>query len=145
MDALNAEAEKVRLLREENSNSIHLEPLPSRSESRSSERTLLNMSDNEEIEKRKSGDLEKDGVEGQLPTIVTKDHVTEDPMARIKLLWWMFVNTVATVLIVSSLLLRKSNPATTVDDWPHHHPLLHPVLTRRPLFTGLLQQSNLQR
>ena len=60
------------------------------------------MSDNEEIEKRKSGDLEKEDVEGQLPTVTTKDHVTEDPLARIKLFWWMFVNTVATVMIVSS-------------------------------------------
>lgn len=59
------------------------------------------MSDNEDIEKRKSGDLEKEDVEGQLPTIVTKDHVTEDPLARLKLFWWMFVNTVATVMIVS--------------------------------------------
>lgn len=100
MDALNAEAEKVRLMSEEKLSPTHLEALPSRSESRSSERTLLNMSDNEE---RKSGDLEKEGVEGQLPTIVTKDHVIEDPLARIKLFWWMFVNTVATVLIVSPL------------------------------------------
>ena len=146
MDALNAEAEKVRLLREEKSNSIHLEPLPSRSESRSSERTLLNMSDTEEIEKRKSADLEKDGVEGQLPTIVTKDHVTEDPMARIKLLWWMFVNTVATVLIVSSLSLRRWTSTSMLHEWPSgpHHPT-QPELTMHFLFPGVLQQSHFQR
>lgn len=102
MDALNAEAAKIRLMSEEkaSSNSTFLEPLRPRSDSGTSERTLLNMSD-EENEKRRSGDIEKEGVEGQLPTVEIKDHVTEDPLARIKLLWWMFINTVATVLIVS--------------------------------------------
>lgn len=119
MDALNAEAEKARLMsQEKSSNSIHLEPLPSRSDSRSSERTLLNMSDNEEMEKRKSADLEKEGVDGQLPTIVTKDHVTEDPLARLKLLWWMFVNTVATVMIVSPQRLRLL--PTMIKIFPNH-------------------------
>lgn len=102
MDALNAEAAKIRLMSEEksSSNSTFLEPLRPRSDSGTSERTLLNMSD-EENEKRRSGDIEKEGVEGQLPTVEIKDHVTEDPLARVKLLWWMFINTVATVLIVS--------------------------------------------
>lgn len=103
MDALNAEAEKVRLMSEEN-NSLEL-PLRSRSDSRSSERTLLNMSDTESDEKRRSGDLEKDAAtEALLPLEVEiKDHVTEDPLKRVKLLFWMTVNTVATVMIVSSL------------------------------------------
>lgn len=102
MDALNAEAAKIRLMSEEKSSSAStfLEPGRPRSDSGTSDRTLLNMSD-EETEKRRSGDIEKEGVEGQLPTVEIKDHVTEDPLARIKLLWWMFINTVATVLIVS--------------------------------------------
>ena len=113
MDALTAEAEKVRLMtddRSKGSNSIHLEPLRTRSDSGTSDRTLLNMSDTEENEKRKSGDrdLEKEGVEGTLPTIEIKDHVTEDPLKRLKLIWWMFVNTVATVMIVSSSWKTKS-------------------------------------
>ena len=110
MDALTAEAEKVRLMsddRNNGSNSIHLEPLRTRSSSGTSEKTLFNMSDTEEAEKRKSGDrdrdVEKEGVEGPLPTIEIKDHVTEDPLKRLKLIWWMFVNTVATVMIVSPL------------------------------------------
>ena len=141
MDALTTEAEKVRLMREEKHSPTFLEPLPSRSDSRSSERTLLNMSDNDEIEKRKSADLEKegvDGVEGQLPTIVTKDHVTEDPLARIKLLWWMFINTVATVMIVSILILRGGKTATArTTCWPYL--CLHLILTTHCASTGLLQ------
>lgn len=145
MDALNAEAEKVRLMSEDKLSSppIRLEPLPSRSESRSSERTLLNMSD-EEIEKRKSGDLEKDavdGVEGQLPTIVTKDHVTEDPLARIKLLWWMFVNTVATVMIVSCPMLSTPKLAIAIlrQLASPPPPPLRSILTTHLTITGLLQ------
>jgi len=108
MDALNAEAEKIRLISEDksSSNSTFLDPLRPRSDSGISERTLFNMSDTEENEKR-SGDLEKEGIEGQLPTVEIKDHVTEDPLARMKLLCWMFINTVATVLIVSSPPLAR--------------------------------------
>ena len=101
MDALSAEAEKVRFMTGDN-NSLGL-PSRSRSDSRSSERTLLNMSDTEMDEKRRSGDLEKDAAtDGLLPTVEIKDHVSEDPLKRAKLIFWMAVNTVATVLIVSS-------------------------------------------
>lgn len=113
MDALNAEAEKISLMSEEKSNhtSSFLEPLRPRSYSGTSERTLLNMSDTEESEKRRSTDLEKEGgVEGSLPTVEIKDHVTEDPLARVKLLWWMFINTLATVLIVSCPHPRRGRP-----------------------------------
>ena len=127
MDALNAEAEKLKLMSEQKntSNTTHLETPRSRSDSGTSERTLLNMSDADETEKRRSGDLEKDvegveGVEGVVPTIVTKDHVTEDPLARVKLLCWMFVNTVATVMIVSPpLSFRKlKNSITRANSVP---------------------------
>ena len=97
MDALKAESEKIRLMNEDRSH--HLDIL--RSDSRSSERTLLNMSDTEMEEKRRSVDLEKEAAEGLLPKTVTKDHVTADPLARAKLMFWMVVNTVATVMIVS--------------------------------------------
>ena len=99
MDALSDEAEKLRFKSEDSSNTPSLEP---RSDSRSSERTLLNMSD-ADLDEKRSADVEKEGVDGKLPTVVTKDHVTTDPLARTKLLMWMAVNTVATVLIVSGI------------------------------------------
>ena len=76
----------------------------SRSESRASERTLLNMSDTELEDKSRGKDLEKEGADGllpQTPNIVTKDHVAPDPFARAKMLMWMGINTLATVFIVS--------------------------------------------
>ncbi|MCJ1273718.1 hypothetical protein MMC21_001511 [Puttea exsequens] len=103
MDALNAEAEKVRLMSEETNS---LEPPPrSRSDSRSSEQTLLNMSDTEMTdldEKRRSGgDIEKAAAgDGLLPQTNIKDHVADDKMKRAKLIFWMAVNTIATVAIV---------------------------------------------
>ena len=103
MDALKAEAEKLRLINEAKGHNLDI----LRPDSRSSERTLLNMSDTEMEEKRRSIDLEKEAAEGLLPKTVTKDHVTEDPLARAKLMFWMAVNTVATVMIVS---LRLSQP-----------------------------------
>ena len=95
MDALNDE--KVRLV----SSNTREEALRPRSESGLSDRTLLNMSDSETDEKRRSGDVEKEGLVEQLPKVVTKEHATKDPYARAKILMWMFVNTLATVTIVS--------------------------------------------
>ena len=99
MDGLNDDNEKLRL--------VSSRP---RSESTLSDRTLLNMSDSDSDEKRRSGDLEKDGLVEQLPKVVTKDHATKDPYARAKILMWMFVNTLATVTIVSCLSLPPSTP-----------------------------------
>lgn len=97
MDALNDGNEKLRLV---SSNSREGAPRP-RSESTLSDKTLLNMSDSEPDEKRRSGDLEKEGLIEQSPKVVTKEHATKDPYARAKILMWMFVNTLATVTIVS--------------------------------------------
>lgn len=97
MDALNDDKEKVRFM---SSNPREEDPRP-RSESGLSDRTLLNMSDSDPDEKRRSGDLEKEGLVEQLPKVVTKEHATKDPYARAKILMWMFVNTIATVTIVS--------------------------------------------
>jgi len=123
MDALNAEAEKVRLMTEDH-NSLE-PPLRSRSDSRSSERTLLNMSDTEMDEKRRSGDLEKEAAtDGLLPKVEIKDHLTEDPLKRAKLIFWMAVNTVATVLIVScyhpSTFRRRRARCGRTTIWPLH-------------------------
>ena len=101
MDALNTEAEKLRLMNAEKG--YNLEVIRPRSQSGSSERTLLNMSDTEMEEKRRSSDLEKEAAEGLLPKTITKDHLAPDPLARAKMLFWMAINTVATVLIVSRL------------------------------------------
>lgn len=103
MDALNDNNEKVRLV----SSSTREEAPRPRSESVVSDRTLLNMSDSETDEKRRSGDLEKEGLVEQLPKVVTKEHATKDQYARAKILMWMFVNTVATVTIV-----RYHDPST---------------------------------
>lgn len=97
MDALNDDNEKLRLV----SSNTRDEALRPRSESAVSDRTLLNMSDSETDEKRRSGDLEKEGLVEQLPKVVTKEHATKDPYARAKILMWMFINTLATVTIVS--------------------------------------------
>ncbi len=139
MDALDAEAEKIRLMSEENSSSHSslLEPLRPRSDSGTSERTLFNMSDAEENEKSRSADLEKEGVKGQLPTVEIKDHVTEDPLARIKLLWWMFINTVATVLIVSCQPLKsRSQGSNSASYSPARHS--RSMLTWPSVPSGLL-------
>lgn len=104
MDALKAESEKIRLMNEDKSFNLDIRP-----DSRSSERTLLNMSDTEVEEKRRSTDLEKEAAEGLLPKTVTKDKVTEDPLARAKLMFWMVLNTVATVMIVSRPLIMTSS------------------------------------
>lgn len=58
------------------------------------------MSDTELEDKAKNGDVEKTAPEGRLPTVTTKDHVSQDPYARAKMFMWMVINTVATVLIV---------------------------------------------
>ncbi|KAK3176380.1 hypothetical protein OEA41_007703 [Lepraria neglecta] len=58
------------------------------------------MSDTDMEEKRRSSDLEKEAAEGLLPKTITKDHLAPDPLARAKMLFWMAINTVATVLIV---------------------------------------------
>ena len=72
-----------------------------RSDSRaSSERTLLNMSDTELEDRGKLKDIEKAAADGVV--VVTKDHVAPDPLARIKMIMWMVVNTLATVFIVST-------------------------------------------
>ena len=97
MDALNDDNEKLRI---GSSNPRDEGPRP-RSESTLSDRTLLNMSDSENDEKRRSGDLEKEGLVEQLPKVVTKEHATKDPYARGKILMWMAINTLATVTIVS--------------------------------------------
>ena len=97
MDALNDDNEKLRI---GSSNPRDEGPRP-RSESTLSDRTLLNMSDSENDEKRRSGDLEKEGLVEQLPKVVTKEHATKDPYARAKILMWMAINTLATVTIVS--------------------------------------------
>ena len=97
MDALNDDNEKSRLVSSKNRE----EDLRPRSESALSDKTLLNMSDSEPDEKRRSGDLEKDSLAEQLPKVVTKEHATKDPYARAKILMWMLVNTLATVTIVS--------------------------------------------
>ena len=97
MDALNVENDKLRL----GSSNIRDEAPRPRSESALSDSTLLNMSDSDSEEKRRSGDLEKDGLVEQLPKVVTKDHATKDPYARAKILMWMAINTLATVTIVS--------------------------------------------
>ena len=101
MDALKAEADRILLMNEEKSYNLDIRP-----DSRNSERTLLNMSDTEMDEKRRSTDLEKEAAEGLLPKTVTKDKVTDDPLARAKLMFWMVVNTVATVMIVSRRLIK---------------------------------------
>ncbi|KAL2043365.1 hypothetical protein N7G274_003671 [Stereocaulon virgatum] len=98
MDTLSNEAEKIRLMNVEKGH--NLEVIRPRSQSGSSERTLLNMSDTEMEEKRRSADLEKEAAEGLLPKTITKDHIAPDPYARAKMLFWMAINTVATVLIV---------------------------------------------
>ena len=107
MDARNDDNEKLRL---GSSNTRDEGPRP-RSESTLSDRTLLNMSDSDNDEKRRSGDLEKEGLVEQLPKVVTKEHATKDPYARAKILMWMAINTLATVTIVSchySLILNLS-------------------------------------
>ena len=97
MDALNDDNEKSRLV----SSKTREQDLRPRSESALSDKTLLNMSDSETDEKRRSGDLEKDSLAEQLPKVVTKEHATKDPYARAKILMWMLINTLATVTIVS--------------------------------------------
>lgn len=97
MDARNDDNEKLRL---GSSNTRDEGPRP-RSESTLSDRTLLNMSDSDNDEKGRSGDLEKEGIVEQLPKVVTKEHATKDPYARAKILMWMAINTLATVTIVS--------------------------------------------
>ncbi|KAG8533356.1 uncharacterized protein KY384_002139 [Bacidia gigantensis] len=83
--------------------SLGYQPGDVRSDSRaSSERTLLNMSETE-LEDRKPKDIEKgsaDGTTTRIPAVVTKDHVTPDPLARTKMIMWMAINTLATVFIV---------------------------------------------
>ena len=103
MDALNDHKDKFPLGSNSSSSTITTRdetPRP-RSESTLSDRTLLNMSDSESDEKRRSGDLEKEGLVEQLPKVITKEHATKDPYARVKILMWMFANTLATVTIVS--------------------------------------------
>lgn len=80
----------------------YLSPPIERPDSRASERTLINMSETEMEEKGRNGDVEKgSGPEGRMPTITTKDHTAQDPLARAKMFAWMFINTLATVFIVS--------------------------------------------
>lgn len=97
MDALNDDNDKLRI---GSTNTREEAPRP-RSESALSDRTLLNMSDSDPDEKRRSADLEKEGLVEQLPKAVTKEHATKDPYARVKILMWMAINTLATVTIVS--------------------------------------------
>ena len=120
MDALNDDKDKVRLM---SSNPREEDPRP-RSESGLSDRTLLNMSDSDPDEKRRSGDLEKEGLVEQLPKVVAKEHATKDPYARAKILMWMFVNTVATVTIVSYYFLCMEVPEGPSS--------VHQSNTRRP-------------
>ena len=97
MDVLNDDNEKSRLV----SSKFREEDLRPRSESALSDKTLLNMSDSETDEKRRSGDLERDSLAEHLPKVVTKEHATKDPYSRAKILMWMLINTLATVTIVS--------------------------------------------
>lgn len=137
MDALKAETEKIRLMNEDRSHNLDI----LRSDSRSSERTLLNMSDTEMEEKRRSTDLEKEAAEGLLPKTVTKDHVTADPLARAKLMFWMVVNTVATVMIVSRWLNKTFGPNDISR--PHRRATTGKRKMLIHLAAGLLQQSHL--
>lgn len=111
MDVVNDDNEKLRLV----SSNTGEEARRPRSESTVSDRTLLNMSDSESDEKRRSGDLEKEGLVEQLPKVVTKEHATKDPYARAKILMWMFVNTLATVTIVSCHSPPWSNVYKTLN------------------------------
>lgn len=113
MDALNDDNEKLRP--GSTSNRQEEAPRP-RSESTLSDRTLLNMSDSDSDEKRRSGDLEKEGLVEQLPKAVTKEHATKDPYARVKILMWMAINTLATVTIVSCHF--SLHPAPKSDTQP---------------------------
>ena len=92
------------------------------------------MSDTEMEEKRRSStDLEKEAAEGLLPKTVTKDHVTADPLARAKLMFWMVVNTIATVMIVSRRLMK------TYYSGPHQRVITSKRTMLIHLATGLLQ------
>ena len=100
----------------------HLLPSIDRSDSRASERTLINMSETEMEEKGRNGDAEKGTLEPQTTTITTKDHKTQDPLARAKMFMWMFINTLATVFIVSAVfLLRHCVPGCRSTDTPGQH------------------------
>lgn len=79
----------------------HLLTSIERPDPRASERTLINMSETEMEEKGRNGDAEKGPVEAIAATVITKDHKTQDPTARAKMFMWMFINTLATVFIVS--------------------------------------------
>ena len=97
MDAVNEKVRNERQL-------LNSFTTNSRTDSRASERTLVNMSETELEERSKVKDLEKDGADGTLlqqPVVVTKGHAAPDPFARAKLLMWMVINTLATVFIVS--------------------------------------------
>lgn len=98
----------------------------SRSESRSSERTLLNLSDTEMDEKTRNADVEKQTMNGvpSSPVVVTKDHVAPDPMARPKMFAWMFVNTLATVFIVRPSSTDRMNGVLYLRPQQRHHTML---------------------
>lgn len=96
MDGLNGQAEKII-----GRGTTTLDPI-SRPDSRNSERTLFNMSDTELDERKRNADVEKEGlIEPVVAQDVTKDKPIQDPYARVKMLMWMAINTLATVFIVS--------------------------------------------
>ena len=134
MDARNDDNEKLRLV----STNTRDDASRPRSESTVSDRTLLNMSDSEADEKNRSGDIEKDGLVEQLPKVVTKEHATKDPYARAKILMWMFINTLATVTIVSRPSI--SPPPSSLHPTLHSQPLrqmpyIHPFLANLFFFS----------
>lgn len=110
----------------------HLTPSVDRPDSRASERTLINMSETEMEEKGRNGDVESaTGPEGRMPTITTKGHTAQDPLARAKMFAWMFINTLATVFIVSH--------ACSGQD------IVRPCHRRRVTFSVIPLPSNIQR
>ena len=135
MDALNDQNEKLQFV----SSSNREEALRPRSESAVSDRTLLNMSDSENDEKRRSGDLEKESLVEQSPNVVTKEHATKDPYARAKILMWMFVNTLATVTIVRPTPVHTLNAPTVAPTATQQisadHPLLYQVFCNKAIFS----------
>ena len=78
------------------------------------------MSESENDEQGRNGDVEKTPLtDGRMPTITTKDHTAQDPLARAKMFAWMFINTLATVFIVSrihQLLLSCSGTSIITRD-----------------------------
>ena len=84
-----------------------------------------------------------------MPTVTTKDHTAQDPLARAKMFAWMFINTLATVFIVSRCSFSRARivQECQLATWSLFCPRsLLPQQTLTPhVSTGLLQQSHLFR